>query len=125
MEKLEPRPGRGPSAIDPIVAAFPAAPPFRPDHPSRRPVLPRLHDFLTVSKPLVTIFLCTSQENHQRDGRSAGSCNSHAEMCHSPRIGLVSLFIHDKGEKFSRWVLARSESLIIVNGGNFAPPVME
>src|ERR1700730_8372579 len=46
-------------------------------------------------------------------------------MCPFTWKPVVSLFIHDKGEEFSRSVLARSESLIIVNGGNFAPPAME
>src|SRR6267378_2680761 len=54
-----------------------------------------------------------------------GLCNPHAEMSPFGVRHQISRFIHDNGRDFSRWVLARSESLIIVNGGNFAPPEME
>src|SRR5258707_14319519 len=46
-------------------------------------------------------------------------------MQRSSRTLTISRCIHDKGGNFSRWVLAWSESLIFVNGSNFAPPLIE
>src|SRR6266404_1154578 len=125
MATLEPQPGRGPSAIDPIVAAFPAAPLFRL---TTRPV----EQFSTASRFFDAFyapchhFFVRASEWPQEKWADGGGYATHMPKCRrSVRATRFQGLFTITGEIFHAGFLRALRVSSSLMGGNFAPPEME